>query len=181
MARSRAHDRFLHFYEFCMEKLQGNHSDDIRTWRMARQATRPEHSSTDPSERSLLAETTPKIEYAVSKTAKINREKPRESRSSVWLSIVKCLFGAFLFVSVLICLVASKLSLLSIAHYHGNASSGIERETLFIMIVVLLIIPEAYTLLKASWISLFSKTHKWPCRKAIFMVSSLRKFQKLNV
>lgn len=144
---------------------------------MPQQGALLERSIMNSPERSMTAETAAqKIEYTVKQTAKIHQEKPRDSRSSLWLSVVKCVFGSFLFVSVLACLVASKMSLLSIVSFHSNeAPAG--RATLFIMVVLVLMIPEAFSFLKACWTSLFPKNHKWPCKKAIFVVSSYRRLR----
>ena len=136
------------------------------------------------AERIPAAETSNKIEYTVRQTAKIHREKQRDSRSSVWLSVAKCIVGIFLFASVLICLVASKISLLSMASFRCNTTNATDtqkkdpkqnQETLFIMTVLVLMIPEGYSFLMACWTSLFSKSRKWPCRKAIIVVSTFFK------
>ena len=132
------------------------------------------------SDRTPAAETSQNIDYTVRQTAKIHREKQQDSRSSVWLSVAKCVFGIFLFASVLTCLIASKISLLSMASFrHKNATDAQKKdpkqnqETLFIMTVLVLMIPEGFTFLRACWTSLFSKSRKWPCKKAIIVVSIL--------
>ena len=134
----------------------------------------PSSSAMSASERLQNAESSQDIEYTVKQTAKVDREKLEDPRPSVWLSVVKWVVGIFLFVSVLTCLVASKISLLSIAYYHKDSSdnsSRKNRETIFIMVVVALMIPEAVTFLKACWTSLFRKSHKWPRTKAVLVVS----------
>jgi len=125
------------------------------------------------SERLLSAETSQKIEYTVKQTAKVHREKLQDPRPSIWLSVVKWLVGIFLFVSVLTCLVASKISLLSVAYYRGSTDENCKsnRETIFIMIVLALMIPEAVSFLRACWSSLLRKNHKWPRGKAVLVVS----------
>lgn len=133
------------------------------------------------SERTPAAGTSHEIDYTVRQTAKIHREKEEDSRSSVWLSVAKCIVGILLFASVLTCLVASKISLLSMASFHWNSANATDiqkkdpkqnRETLFIMTVLVLMIPEGFSFLRACWTSLFSKNRKWPCKKAIIVVSS---------
>lgn len=132
------------------------------------------------SERSQTAETSQNIEYTVKQTAKIHKEKQRDSRSSIWLSVAKCVVGIFLFASVLTCLVTSKVSLLSMASFHWNTTNPTDtqkkdakqnQETLFIMIVLVLMIPEGFSFLKSCWSSLLRKSHRWPCKKAIIVVS----------
>jgi len=129
--------------------------------------------------RTPAAETSHKIEYTVRQTAKIHREKQQDSRSSVWFSVAKWIFGIFLFASVLTCLIASKISLLSMASFRlKNATDAQKKdpkqnqETLFIMTVLVLMIPEGFSFVRACWTSLFSKTRKWPCKKAIIVVST---------
>ena len=133
------------------------------------------------SDRTPAAETSQEIDckLTVGQTAKIHREKQQDSRSSVWLSVAKCVFGIFLFASVLTCLIASKISLLSMASFrHKNATdaqkqdSKQNQETLFIMTVLVLMLPEGFTFLRACWTSLFRKSRKWPCKKAIIVVSN---------
>ena len=128
------------------------------------------------------ADTSQKIEYTINQTAKIHREKQRDSRSSIWLSVAKCIVGIFLFASVLTCLVASKICLLSMASFHWNTKTPSDaqkkdgtqnQETLFIMVVLVLMIPESFSFLKACWTSLLRKSHRWPSKKAIIVVSFL--------
>ena len=121
------------------------------------------------------AEPSEKIEYTVNQTAKVHRESVEDRRPSIWYSVVKWIVGIFLLISVLTCLVASKISLLSIACFHdpSGARSDTNRETIFIMVVLTLMLPEAVSFLKACWISLFRKNHKWPSAKAILVVSLL--------
>ena len=129
------------------------------------------------SERSQSAETSQTIEYTVKQTAKVHREKLEDPRPSIWLSVVKWLVGIFLFVSVLTCLVASKISLLSIAYYYPTKTDKDDKdiksnqETIFIVIVLALMILEAVSFLKACWSSLLRKNHKWPRGKAVLVVS----------
>ena len=127
-------------------------------------------SAMSASERLQNAESSQDIEYTVKQTAKVHREILEDPRPSVWLSVVKWVVGIFLFVSVLTCLVASKISLLSIAFYHKHSSRN-NPETSFIMIVLALMIPEAVMFLKACWTSLFRKSHKWPRTRAVLVVS----------
>lgn len=129
------------------------------------------------SQRLQNAEPSEKIKYTVNQTAKVHRESVEDRRPSVWYSVVKWIVGIFLLISVLTCLVASKSSLLSIAYYHdpsgAKQSNDTNRETIFIMVVLTLMLPEAVSFLKACWTSLFRKNHKWPSTKATLIVSLL--------
>ena len=160
--------------------LQTTQNNDSTTQLMRR--TFIGNSAMSASDRTPAAETSHKIDYTVRQTAKIHREKQQDSRSSVWLSVTKCVFGIFLFASVLTCLIASKISLLSMASFRWNNATNVQKqdpkqnqETLFIMTVLVLMIPEGFSFLRACWTSLFSKTRKWPCKKAIIVVSSFSK------
>lgn len=113
------------------------------------------------------AGTSQTIEYTVHQTAKVHREKEKDRRPPIYLSVVKWLVGIFLFFAVLTCLVASKVSLLSIAYYKEKTA-----ETSFIMIVLTLMIPEAVSFFRACWTSLFRPSHKWPRTRAILVVST---------
>lgn len=157
--------------------LQTAQNDDSTTQLI--RTTFSGNSAMSASDRTPAAETSHKIDYTVRQTAKIHREKQQDSRSSVWLSVTKCVFGIFLFASVLTCLIASKISLLSMASFrHSKNATDAQKkdpkqnqETLFIMTVLVLMIPEGFTFLRACWRSLFSKSRKWPCKTAIIVVS----------
>lgn len=129
------------------------------------------------SQRSQSSDPRDRMKYTVNEIAKVHREKIEDPRPSVWYSVVKWIFGVFLLIAVLTCLVASKISLLCIAHVHVKKSQDCKdgrncnRETIFIMVVLTLMLPEAVSFLKACWISLFRKSHKWPRVKAILVVS----------
>ena len=129
------------------------------------------------SQRLPNAEQSDDIEYTVNQTAKVHRDSVEDRRPSIWYSVVKWIVGIFLPISVLTCLVASKMSLLSIACYHdpsgAKQSSDTNRETIFIMVVLTLMLPEAVSFLKACRTSLFRKNHRWPSAKAILVVSLL--------
>ena len=113
------------------------------------------------------------VEYTVKQTAKINRERFRDPRPSIWLSVAKWLIAVILFLSVLACVVASKVCLVSIGQIYtnneSNKNSG-ERETLFVMLVLVLWIPEAFAFFRSCWGSLLRSSHPWPSRKAIVVV-----------
>ena len=171
-ARTRSRARFRHFPELDHEPCRRQSAQLIRTTFIG-------NNVMSASERTPAAETSHNIEYTVRQTAKIHREKQQDySRSSVWLSVAKWIVGIFLFISVLTCLIASKISLLSMASIRNKNATDTEKEdpkqnqeTLFIMAVLVLMIPEGFSFLTACWTSLFSKNRKWPCKKAIIVVS----------
>lgn len=54
-----------------------------------------------------------------------------------------------------------------------NSSTEASKQALFLMLVLALMIPEAVSLIYASWTSLRRKSHPWPSRKGFITVSLL--------
>ena len=102
----------------------------------------------------------------VKQTAKIHQEKVVDPRPSVWLSVAKWLVAIFLFLVVLFCVTASKISLLSVA----SPFKGENKETVFIMMVVILMVPQFFSFIRSTWGSLFRSSHLWPSNKALIWV-----------
>ncbi|XP_032230762.2 uncharacterized protein LOC5506512 [Nematostella vectensis] len=128
------------------------------------------------------------IKYTVKQPSKITRlsERPKDPRPSAWISGVKWVFAFFLSMSLLICIVSSKISLLSIAMYfnatrlptgvtHPEYGEQSQPETVFVMLILALMIPFALTFLRSCWVSLFRSSHLWPSNSALFwcVVSSV--------
>lgn len=106
------------------------------------------------------------------------------------LSLLKLLLALILACVTLFCVVASKLSILSIAKRLAvknvpdpknnvtdkyacseNNLSGCQRETSFVMLCLVLMIPPAYTLLTLFITTCRKITHPWPTKLAILWVS----------
>ena len=107
---------------------------------------------------------------------------------SVTLCAIKVMVAALVAVVTLFCVVASKLSILSISkrlNRDGTNSthrftckdtsdlSKCERETSFVMLCLVLMIPPAYTFVKMVIITCNKITHPWPTKLAIVWVSFL--------
>ena len=107
------------------------------------------------------------------------------------LSGLKFLLAMLLAAITLFCVVASKLSILSISKRLNKDGTNIthrftckdtkdlskcEKETSFVMLCLLLMIPPAYTLLKMFVITCRKITHPWPTKLAILWVSFLYSF-----
>ena len=111
--------------------------------------------------------------------------------------IVKWFVAVFLSLLMLCCVVASRICLLVLGHHFnelrvvadqqgidenvnrteksGNENSSIEtsKQALFLMLILALMIPEAVSLIYASWTSLRRKSHPWPSQKGFITVSLL--------
>ena len=122
-------------------------------------------------------------------------DKDEEARNyirkkSICLSMIKCLLSFMMCVGLLCCVVASKISLVAIgrklnytlgAHsnvstnftYCGNSKENAwECETVFDMLILILVIPSVISFIRAILISAFRSSHPWPTGKALFWVSS---------
>ena len=115
--------------------------------------------------------------------------------------IVKWFVAVFLSLLVLFCVVASRICLLvlgknfkdldkvgktgngtfnqtvnsSDGHFsptgNGNIFTETGKQALFLMLILALMIPEAVSLIYASWTSLRRKSHPWPSQKGFITVS----------
>ena len=107
---------------------------------------------------------------------------------SITLCAIKVMVAVLVTVVTLFCVVASKLSILSISkrlNKDGTNSthrftckdatdlSKCERETSFMMLCLVLMIPPAYTFVKMVIITCNKITHPWPTKLAIVWVSFL--------
>lgn len=119
------------------------------------------------------------IKLTVNEIPKLHIQKVRDPRPSVWLSVFKWVFAILLSLSMLACVVTSKISLISIGVFYNNGTSScsststvdFSKETTFIMMVLVLMIPQFMSFIRACWASLFSAVHPWPSNKAILCVS----------
>ncbi|XP_057290350.1 uncharacterized protein LOC130613049 [Hydractinia symbiolongicarpus] len=116
-----------------------------------------------------------------SKIERIEENRKTDSQTSVCLALVKWIVTILMFLMTLSCLVASKMSIISIAIRLRPASfnkttstnclpnNNCEAETAFVMITLLITIPQVISLLRAIRNSAFSKTELWPSKFSIFM------------
>ena len=106
-------------------------------------------------------------------------------KKTLLLSALKCILSMFMSLTLFICVVIGKISLVHIGQQlnytavgrnytyeinHGNASL---RETSFIMLVIIMVSPSLYSLLKAICVSGMKRSHPWPTKRAIIWVSEL--------
>ena len=101
---------------------------------------------------------------------------------AVFLCIVKWLVALCLCSVVLLCVVGSKISLLVLGQHfrniyrNGNSttdkplSAETNKQALFIMLLLSLMIPQAVSLIYAAWTSLRRESRPWPTKNALIMV-----------
>ena len=150
--------------------------------------------SVPPSETSQQTEDQP---FTVEREEKNESARKYKKKKSVFLSILKCIISFLMSVCLLGCVVASKLSLVTLgqkvtsnftlcknspmtsnssnASFVGkssgsNGQSQYQNETIFNMLVLILIIPNAYSFLRALFSSGFKRSHPWPTKRAIIWV-----------
>lgn len=116
------------------------------------------------------------------------RRKPRQSNKSrdfkneVVIRVAKWVTAFIIYGAVLSCVVTSKICLLvlgqqfkSIDETTTNSttkySSETNKQALFLMLVLVLMIPEAVCFIITCWTSLLEKDRPWPSKQASIFVS----------
>ncbi|XP_046857125.1 uncharacterized protein LOC124450504 isoform X2 [Xenia sp. Carnegie-2017] len=107
---------------------------------------------------SLTVEEEPKVE----KLRRHNEKQP----NSKFLPYAKCAAAGFLSLLFLACGVFSKLSVISVAK--SNANDGKESCRRYIMLVIILMVPQLVSFVWAFWGSLRKKNNPWPTCMSIF-------------
>lgn len=117
-----------------------------------------------------------------------SRRKPRQSNKSrdfkneVVIRVAKWVTAFIIYGAVLSCVVTSKICLLvlgqqfkSIDETTTNSttkySSETNKQALFLMLVLVLMIPEAVCFIITCWTSLLEKDRPWPSKQASIFVS----------
>ena len=115
-----------------------------------------------------------------SESSKIGNDKVFD----VFFCILKWLTAAFLFFAVLFCVVTSKICLLVLGQHFkkvnqttANVTEEYSAEStkmaLVLMLLLSLIVPQAMSLIYASWTSLRRKSRPWPTKKGFILVSAV--------
>ena len=126
-----------------------------------------------------------KFKFTVKKQSRPSAsKKSSESKYGVFRCTIKWLVAVIVFSAVLACLVTSKICLLVLGQHlkrfsesTANSTLAVEyssetnKQALFLMLVLALMIPEAACLIHASWTSLGKKHRPWPSKKASMLVS----------
>ena len=127
--------------------------------RIMQRANASRQARNDPE---LTVETEPKVE-------KLKRFHERQPRLA-FLPYVKCAAAGFLSLLMLGCGVFSKLSVIAVAKCDVN-DSGAKRGRRYIMLVLILMVPQFIGFISSAWGSLCKKNSPWPTNKGIVVVS----------
>lgn len=120
----------------------------------------------------FTVEQQPKVEILESHKAKVHE-------SSWLLSICKIIVTGFIAVTLLCCVIATKLTLVAIGQQFNTtctlSPNGCikerQNETPYIMMVMIMMAPQFISFIRAAANSAFSKGEPWPSRKAIIWVT----------
>ncbi len=113
------------------------------------------------NETHLTVETEPKVD-------KLRNQHERQPKLP-FLPHVKCTAAGFLSLLLLGCGVFSKLSVIAVAKY-GAAEDSAKRGRRYIMLVLILMVPQFVCFVSAAWGSIRKKNCLWPSNKAIAVV-----------
>ena len=114
--------------------------------------------------------------------------KKYRRENKVLVSVVKCIVSIFMSLTLFFCVVAGKISLVHIGQQlnytamHRNSTYIKEsqatslRETSFVMLIIIMIFPPFYSLVRAICVSGMKRSHPWPTKRAIIWVSELTLF-----
>eukprot|EP00112_Aurelia_sp_Birch-Aquarium-sp1_P009840 Seg2134.2 transcript_id=Seg2134.2/GoldUCD/mRNA.D3Y31 product="Chitin synthase chs-2" protein_id=Seg2134.2/GoldUCD/D3Y31 len=118
--------------------------------------------------------------YTVKKQPKVEILEARKDkvRESSWvLSVLKLFITGFMSVGLLVLMVASKLSIIAIGQqWKGNGRNCTmkgdnkdgENERAFVMLILIMMIPQLFSLLKSVGNSAFCSSEPWPSKAAAF-------------
>ena len=113
-----------------------------------------------------------------------NKDNENKHLYNVFLCVCKWLAAIILFSVVLFCVVASKICLLVLGQQFKSVNSTGNNDTdktaaetskqaLFLMLLLALTIPQAVSLIYASWTSLRRKSRPWPTKQGFLLVRAL--------
>ena len=120
-------------------------------------------SINEKNPKKLTVETEPKVE--------VLRRHHETQPKLAFLPYVKCAVAGFLSLLLLACGVFSKLSVLSVAKCDNE--DGAKRGRRYIMLVLILMVPQFVGFFSATWGSIRRKNCPWPTWKGIGFVSIL--------
>lgn len=109
-----------------------------------------------------------------------------------FLSVLKWITAVFLFAVVLFCAVTSKISLLVLGQQFKSfnqtktsvskeVSAETSKQALILMLVLILMIPQAVSFVYATWTSLRRKSRPWPTKQGFILVSPIEFLQAKGV
>lgn len=109
------------------------------------------------------------VTLTVNEEPKVEKVKKKEESLSSFLPIMKCVAAALFCTFVLGCAVFSKISLISVAEQLKKGHEDNER--VVIMLILILMVPQAVSFVCSAWKSLRYKNNPWPTRGAVLLVS----------
>ena len=118
-----------------------------------------------------------------------NEVENRNNCCAVFLCIAKWLVAVFLLSVVLCCVVASKVCLLVLGQQLKNLNqtgdnvkdktvTETTKQSLFLMLLLALMIPQAVSFIHASWTSLRRKSRPWPSKPGFILVRLVKPSRK---
>ena len=116
--------------------------------------------------------------YTVKKQPKVDilEERKDKVHESSWvLSVLKLVITGFMSVGLLVLVVASKLSIIAIGQQWSDkhCAKKDDNEKAFIMLILIMMIPQLFSLLKSVGNSAFCSSEPWPSKAAAFWVRFL--------
>ena len=114
----------------------------------------------------------------VPKVEKLESQRAKVQASSWWLSLCKILVTGFISVTLLCSVIATKLTLVAIGQQFNTTCKlkpngcikEMKNETPYIMMVIIMMVPQFMSFIQAAANSVFQRSEPWPSRKAIFWV-----------
>ena len=127
--------------------------------------------------------------YTVQRTessSDLSRKEEEDQIYNLFLCLLKWITAIFLFLAVLCCIVASKVCFLvlgqqfkslnqTVAANNSTVSEPAEsrKQALFIMLVLVVMIPQGVSFVYAMWTTLGRKSHLWPNSRGFLLVRLL--------
>ena len=120
-----------------------------------------------------------KFDFTVNKPSRakqLEAQKSKVQEASWFLSIVKLLVTGIIAIALLLSVVATKLTVVAIGQQFNVSCTELEcilqkeNETPYIMMVLIMMVPQFISFIKAVGNSAFS-TEPWPSKQALFWVN----------
>ena len=111
-------------------------------------------------ERKFTVQSEPKINI-------IESQSKKKEKSWTFVVVVKWVSTLFMFSATLFCLVASKLSLVSISQ-RLNDDKKEDNHVAFVMLILIMMVPQVLAFFRSLASSAFSSKEYWPSKMAVF-------------
>lgn len=114
------------------------------------------------------------VKLTVDEESKVDQLKKKEEGPSSFLPVAKCIVAAFISLVVLGCAVCSKISVIRVAESLKSESKGEENARVFILLSLILILPQFVAFIGSTWGSIRYHNRPWPTRSAVVVVSTYK-------